>query len=146
MMNIRIERLDRILGRFDPELTESQDRQHRSYSALPTNVLLMAQELVKVKDQLKSGVQIVGRELAPIDDQVQLQDLESQKVQESFAAPVAERLGETDNRQADTRESHLSFTRRYKEPRRSPCTRTLCWTRGLSGGISSTKGSSRIRR
>jgi len=72
MLSIRIERLDRILGRFDPELTESQDRQHRSYSSLPTNVLLMAQELVKVKDQLKSGVQIVGRELAPIDDQVQL--------------------------------------------------------------------------
>ena len=72
MMSIRIERLDRILGRFDPELTESQDRQHPSYSFLPTNVLLMAQELVKVKDQLKSGVQIVGRELAPIDDQVQL--------------------------------------------------------------------------
>jgi len=57
----------------------------------------MAQELVKVKDQLKSGVQIVGRELARIDDQVQLMDLESQKVQESFGAPVAGRLGETDD-------------------------------------------------
>jgi len=60
----------------------------------------MAQELVKVKIQLKSGVQIVGRELAPIDEQVQLLDLESEKVQESFATQVEERLGETDERQA----------------------------------------------
>jgi len=60
----------------------------------------MAQELVKVKIQLKSGVQIVGRELAGIDEQVQLLDLESQKVQESFATKVGERLRETDKRQA----------------------------------------------
>jgi len=45
----------------------------------------MAQELVTVKNQFKSGVQIVGRELTRIDEQVQPLDLESQKVQESFA-------------------------------------------------------------
>jgi len=52
----------------------------------------MAQELVTVQNQLKSEVQIVGREPARIDrdDQVQLLDIESQKVQESFAAQVAE--------------------------------------------------------
>jgi len=59
----------------------------------------MAQELVTVKHQLKSGVQIFGRELTRIDEQVQLLDLESQKVQESFATQVTERLGETDERQ-----------------------------------------------
>ena len=59
----------------------------------------MAQELVTVKNQLKSAVQIVGSELTRIDEQVQLLDLESQKVQESFATRVAERLGETDERQ-----------------------------------------------
>jgi len=59
----------------------------------------MAQELVTVKNQLKSGVQIVGRELTRIDEQVQLLDLESQKIQESFATQVAEPLGETDERQ-----------------------------------------------
>jgi len=57
----------------------------------------MAQEVVKVKDQLKSGVQMVGRELAHIDDQFQLLDDESQKVQESIVAQVAGRLGETDD-------------------------------------------------
>jgi len=64
IIRICIERLSRILGRFDPELTKSQDTQHLSYCSLPTNVLLMAQELAKVKDQVKSVVHIVGREHA----------------------------------------------------------------------------------
>jgi len=63
LMAVRIRRLDQILGRFEPKLTVSQDRQHLAFSSLPTNILLMAQELVTVKNQLKSGVQIVGREL-----------------------------------------------------------------------------------
>jgi len=99
LMTVQIRKLDQILGRFDPKLTTSQDREHLAFSSLPTNILLMAQELVTVKNQLKSGVQIVGRELTRIDEQVQLLDLESQKVQESFATQVAERLGETDERQ-----------------------------------------------
>jgi len=80
LMTIRIRRLEHILGRFDPKLTVSQDRQHLAFRALPTDILLMAQELVTVKNQLKAGVQIVGRELARIDEQVQLLDLECQKV------------------------------------------------------------------
>ena len=59
----------------------------------------MAQELVTVKNQLKSGVQIVGRELTRIDQRVQLLHFESQMVQESLATQVVERLGETDERQ-----------------------------------------------
>jgi len=65
----RIQRLEQIRGRFDSKLTVSQDRQHLAFSSLPTNILLMAQELVTVKNGLKSGVQIVGRELAQIDAQ-----------------------------------------------------------------------------
>jgi len=76
LMAVRIRRLDQILGRFDPKLTTSQDREHLGFSSLPTNILLMAQELVTVKNQLKSGVQIVGRELTRIDEQVQLLDVE----------------------------------------------------------------------
>jgi len=98
-MAVRIRRLDQILGRFDPKLTVSQERQHLAFSSLPTNILLMAQELVNVKNQLKSAVQIVGRELTRIDEQVHLLDLESQKIQESFATQVAERLAETEERQ-----------------------------------------------
>ena len=99
LMAVRIHRLEQILGRFDPTLTVSQDREHLAFASLPTNILLMAQELVTVKNQLKSGVQIVGRELARVDEQVRLLDLESQKVQESFASQVAKRLGERDERQ-----------------------------------------------
>jgi len=99
LMAVRIHRLEQILGRFDPTLTVSQDREHLAFGSLPTNILLMAQELVTVKNKLKSGVQIVGRELARVDEQVRLLDLESQKVQESCATQVAERLGETDERQ-----------------------------------------------
>jgi len=99
-MTGRIGRLQQILGRFDPKPTVSQDRQQLGFSSLPTNIFLMAQELVTVKYQLKSRVQIVGRELARIDEQVRLLDFESQKLQERFATQVAERLGETDERQA----------------------------------------------
>ena len=60
LMPVRIHRLEQILGRFGPTLTVSQDREHLTFSSLPTNILLMAQELVTVKNQLKSGVQIVG--------------------------------------------------------------------------------------
>jgi len=67
LMAVRIRRLDQILDRFDTKLTISQDRQDLAFSSLPTNILLMAQELVTVKNQLKSGVQIVGRELTRID-------------------------------------------------------------------------------
>jgi len=77
LMAVRIHSLEQILGRFDPTLTVSQDREHRAFSSLPTNILLMAKELVTVKNQLKSGP----------------------KVQESFAPQVAERLGEMDERQ-----------------------------------------------
>jgi len=99
LMAFRIHRLEQILGRFDRTLTFSQDREHLAFSSLPTNILLMAQELVTVKNQLKSGLQIVGRELVRVDEQVPHLDSESQKVQESCATQVAERLGETDQRQ-----------------------------------------------
>jgi len=78
LMAVRIRKLDQILGRFDPKLTVSQDRRHLAFCSFPTNILLMAQELVTVKNQVKSGVQIVGRELTRTDEQVQLLDLESQ--------------------------------------------------------------------
>jgi len=63
LMAVWIRRLDQILGRFDPKLTFSQHRHTRAFSSLLTNILLMAQELLTVKNLLKSGVQIVGREL-----------------------------------------------------------------------------------
>jgi len=79
-MTDRPERLAGILGRFDPHFKESRDAQHLSFSSRPTEVLPMAQELVKVKLQLKCDAQIVGQELDQIDNQVQILDLESQKV------------------------------------------------------------------
>jgi len=60
----------------------------------------MAHELLKFKLQLRAGAQIVGQELNRMDEQVRILDQESQKVQQSFASTVAERLGETDDRQA----------------------------------------------
>jgi len=71
----------------------------------------MAQELVNDKIELKSGVQLFGRELARIDEQVQLLDLESQTVQETFATKVAEWLGETDERQV----RHEAITSQLQE-------------------------------
>jgi len=56
IMTFRIRRLEQILGRFVPKPTVSQDRQHLAFSSLPPDILLMAQELVTVKYQLKAGV------------------------------------------------------------------------------------------
>jgi len=50
-MTGRIQRLDRIQGRFDPSLKESGDARNVSFNSLPTEVLLMAKELLKVKSQ-----------------------------------------------------------------------------------------------
>jgi len=100
VMTGRIERLDKILGRFDPTLKESRDARHLSSNSLPAEVLTMAHELLKFKSQLRAGAQIVGQELNRMDEQVRILDQESQKVQESFASTVAERLCETDDRQA----------------------------------------------
>jgi len=77
-MTGRVEGLDRILGQFNAHLKESRDVRNLSFSSLPTEVLLMAQELLKVKSQLTSGAQIVSRELDQIDNQVQILDQESQ--------------------------------------------------------------------
>jgi len=96
----QIERWDRILGRFDPHLKESRDAWHLSISSLPTEVVLMAQELLKVKTQLTSGAQTVGQGLDRIDYQVRILDQKSERVEEGFASTVAVRLGETDERQA----------------------------------------------
>jgi len=97
IMTSRIEGLDRMLGRFAPHLTESRDARHLAFSSIRTQVLLMAQKLVRVESQLKSGGQIVGQEHDQIDDQVQILDQEAMRVQETFASKVADRLGETDN-------------------------------------------------
>ena len=99
-MTGRIERLDRILGQFDPMLKESRDARYLSFNSLPAEVLNIAHERRKIKWLLRSGAQMVGQELNRIDEQVRMLDQESQKVQESFASTVAERLGETDDIQA----------------------------------------------
>ena len=85
---------------IDTTLALSPEGQHLAFSSLPTDVRLMAQELFKVKSQLKARAQLVGCELTRIDHQVQLLDLQSEKMKESFATQVAGRLGNTHERQA----------------------------------------------
>ena len=99
LMRIRVKRMTAILGRFDPKLTESLDAQHLAFSALPAEVLHIAHELQRVKDQLAKGVTIVGQELIRVDEQMACLDAESQLVQEEVAARIAERLEAADSRQ-----------------------------------------------
>jgi len=54
-MTGRIEGLNRVIGQFDSNVKESRDERNLSFGSLPTEVLLMAHELLKVKSQLKSG-------------------------------------------------------------------------------------------
>jgi len=124
-MHIPIARLDRIQAQFNSKLTESHDEQHLAFSSLPTDILLMAQKLVKVKTQLKAEVQLVGHELARIDDHGQLLHLEFQKVHESFATQVAKRPGETDELQA----RHKAVTSQLQQPEQG--TNDQCMHRDL---------------
>jgi len=39
LMAVQIRRVDQILGRFDPKLTTSQDREHLAFGSLPPNIL-----------------------------------------------------------------------------------------------------------
>ena len=59
-LKTRIERLEQSLGRFDPQLRDCQDTGHLSFSSQPSNVLLMAQELLKVKTRLKPGPRLLA--------------------------------------------------------------------------------------
>ena len=51
----RIQRIERILGRFDPMLPTSLDAQHLSLNSLSTKALTMAHELNTIKDHLRLG-------------------------------------------------------------------------------------------
>ena len=96
----QIQRIDRILGRFDPALQETRDAQHLAYSALNPEAFRMVEDLQRVKEQLNQGATIVGEELTRIDkQQVKFLDQETQRIQETFAARVAERLEAADSRQ-----------------------------------------------
>ena len=109
LMRIRIRRINTILGRFDPKLTESLDAQHLAFSTLPAEVLHIAHELQRVKDQLAKGVTIVGQELIRVDEQMARLDTESQLVQEEVAARIAERLEAADSRQLRHEEVTMSL-------------------------------------
>lgn len=91
--------METILGRFDPTLAASRETAHANQNPFSIEYLNMANELNTVKQQLKAGVNIVGQELAQIDDTMMAFDLETQRVQEEFAAQVAQRLEAADSRQ-----------------------------------------------
>ena len=109
LMRIRVKQMNAILGRFDPKLTESLDAQHLAFSALPAEVLHIAHELQKVKDQLAKSVTIVGQELIRVDEQMARLDTEFQLVQEEVTAHIAERLEAADSRQLRHKEVTTSL-------------------------------------
>ena len=99
LMRIRVRRMNAILGRFDPKLTRSQDAQYLAFNSLSEDVLHIAHDLQKVKDQLMRGLCIVGQELIRVDEQIARLDTQSQLMQPEFRVQVAERLEEAESRQ-----------------------------------------------
>ena len=91
----------------------------------------MAQERVTVNNQLKSGVQLVGRELARIDEQVHLLDVQSQKVQESSPPKSRSDLVKQKSDTQDMRLSPLISTKQCQELANSPGIGTYSSTKRL---------------
>ena len=94
----QIQRIEQILGRFDPRLITSHDSQHLAMSALSSEARQMAEELNTVKTQLSTGATLIGRELQRIDETMDALDQETQRVQEDLARQVAQRLEAADSR------------------------------------------------
>lgn len=85
----RIQRIQRILGRFDPMRGVSHNAQHLAMCSISSEALHMAEELNKIKVQLSTGVTVIGREHTRIDKTVEALEQETPGVQKEFAARVA---------------------------------------------------------
>lgn len=95
----RIQRIEKILGRFDPTLPTASGSPQPDLSFISVETLQMAEELDKVKAQLAAGVQIIGQELERVDKTMNALDVETQRVQKEFAMQVAQWLEAADSRQ-----------------------------------------------
>ena len=95
----QIQPIEQILGRFDPTLVTSRDAQHLGMSSLSLEALHMAEELATIKTQLSAEATLIGRDLRRIDDTMDTLEVETQRVQEEFAARVAQRLKAADSQQ-----------------------------------------------
>ena len=76
----RIQRIEQILGRFDPTLVTSRDAQHLAMSALSPDAMHMAEELATIRRQLRSGAILIGRDLQRIDETMDALEVETQRV------------------------------------------------------------------
>ena len=104
-----LQRMDRVLGLFDPSIRQSSYAQHLSYNALPQVLRTLATELDRTQGEIRSLTQYIGTELSRIDGLILQMETESEILQMAFEQ-VTERLDDQDARhQATSSQLHQSI-------------------------------------
>ena len=67
-LDSRLQRMDRVLGLFDPCIRQSSDAQHLSYNALPQALRILATELDRTRGEIRSGTRYIGTEYPVLMD------------------------------------------------------------------------------
>ena len=91
----RLQRMNRVLGLFDPSIRQSSDAQHLSYNPLPPALQILATELDRTRGEIRSGTRYIGKELSRIDWWVLQMETVSEMLQMAFEQ-VTERLENQD--------------------------------------------------
>ena len=100
-LDSRLQRMDRVLGLFDPSIRQTSDAQHLSYNALPQALRILATELDRTREEIRSGTRYNGTELSRIDGWILQIETVSEILQMAFEQ-VTERLDAQDTRHQAT--------------------------------------------
>ena len=108
-LDSRLQRMDRVLSLFDPNIRQSSDAQHLSYNALPQALRILATELDRTRGEIRSGTRYIGTELSQINGWIIQMETALEMLQKAFEQ-VTERLDDQDARhQATSSQLHQSI-------------------------------------
>ena len=109
VLDSRLQRMDRVLGLFDPSIRQSSDAQHLSYNVLPQALRILATELDRTRGEIRSGKRYIGTELSCIDGWILQMETASEMLQMPLEQ-VTERLDDQDVcHQATSSQLHQSI-------------------------------------
>ena len=108
-LDSRLQRMDRVLSLFDPNIRQSSHAQHLSYNALLQALQILATELDKTRGGIRSGTRYIGTEVSRIDGRI-IQMERAWEMLKMALEQVPERLDDQDARhQATSSQLHQSI-------------------------------------
>ena len=90
-----LQRMDRVLGLFDPSIRQCSDAQHLSYNALPQALRILVTELDKTRGEIRSRTRYFETEVSRIDGWILEMEIASELLQMAFEQ-VTKRLNDQD--------------------------------------------------